>query len=177
MKLINSLFSVFIIFLFVSGCSGIDQKPGLVSSIQIIDFGQFKVEEVRRDQSENKGMGGVRISKNQKLLSSGVTFPIELGTNFGFRYKIIGIPSDGEKDITIKIIYPSKGIHNPKTGKTSNSYQSTKYMKFNRTYFHSYYFRHKWETVPGLWTFQVLVDGKIRAEKEFQLASVLTANQ
>lgn len=170
MKHTISFLLIFIHCLLLIGCSG-KQVVTQVSSVDIIEYGKFYAEESRRDFSINADMGGVRKSKNQKLIESGDTLSLELGKNIGFRYQVNGSPSSGEKEITLKIIYPSKGITNPKNGKAKSFYQATNTKEIGNIYFHSFHFRHEWEAVPGKWIFQVLVDGQIMAEKQFTMIS------
>lgn len=169
-KYISYLSIIVILFIFI-GCCYKGNVQLKVASIEIIEYGKFSTEETKRDFTRNSDMGGVRKSRNHKLIEHGDTFFIEIGKNIGFRYQIKGSPSNGEKEITLKIIYPYQGITNPKNGKTKHFYQSTSAKEIGKTYFHSFYFRHDWEAVPGKWVFQVLVDGKMMAEKQFNMTT------
>lgn len=173
MKIFQSSLLTFALFgsFFLNGCANIQHIPTEISSIEILEYGMFNAEEVKRDFSRNTDFGGVRISKNQKLEKSSKSIAIELGKSIGIKYQIHGSPQGAKCKITYKSIYPSIGLTNPKNDKTTYYYQSTKDKKIGKTYFNSYYFRHDWEAIPGEWIFQILANGKVMAEQKFILTN------
>jgi hypothetical protein len=94
--------------------------------------------------------------------------PALIGTTFGYRYTINGIPKDGHTDLTVKIIIPQPGLTNPEIGKTFHALVLLhKNLKISSTHHAFLTFEEKWDLIPGVWKIQVWYEGTRLIEKAF----------
>jgi hypothetical protein len=136
-----------------------------VSGARIIDYGLYVAEDVKTEKTD---YGTSAVSKVEKLIKQTDRVPARIGTTFGLRYRLEGKPKDGLVKLVVKVIIPSPGLTNPKTGKTFNSLSFTKVkVKIDKIHHELLTFEEKWDLVLGNWKIQILYEGKMVAEKTF----------
>jgi hypothetical protein len=165
--------SVLLAFSFVAalfpslGCS---QTPK-VSAIEIVNSGMMAVEKT---DAQRKAPGTLTGSEKD---TSGVhvavkaqtdVIPAILGTSFGVIFKVVGEPEGAPVKYTAKLIHPP--ITNERTNTTMTEETSERVATLGKPSNDGFTFENKWELVPGKWTFQYLVEGKVLAEKSFEVA-------
>jgi hypothetical protein len=93
--------------------------------------------------------------------------PAKLGQRFGFGYVLSGGSSKTTVSITHARIFPNGGITNPKTGNLFPSEKVEFRWPIGEKSFIGYLFQEEYTLVPGVWTFQVFVGGRLLLEKSF----------
>ncbi|MGO8926027.1 MAG: DUF3859 domain-containing protein [Limisphaerales bacterium] len=101
-----------------------------------------------------------------KVLRSTTNVPARVGTRFGFRYEIIGTPTNAPIILTMVGKHPP--IKNSKTGKleTRDTYRLRSWI--GKTYT-STSLDEESDLVPGKWTFEVWHEGKKLREQSFHV--------
>lgn len=99
-----------------------------------------------------------------KLLKSTTNVPARIGVRFGFRYEILGTPTNAPIILTMVGKHPP--IKNATTGKidTKDTYSLRSWI--GRTYT-SNSLDEESDLVPGQWTFEVWHEGKKLCEQSF----------
>ena len=147
------------------GCAAAPPKEENVSA-KILDYGIYdeKVEEILKDESVPCGTRGrVRYS----LIEETDRIPAKLGTSFGFRYNLYGVPEKTKLKLKRIFIFPKQGLTDIAKGKTHYNAQLDDELTVRENMEIGYKFEHQWELVPGKWSFQIWYEGKKIAEKSF----------
>ena len=113
-------------------------------------------------------MGGYRyVHAKGELIKDTATIPAVLGTQFGFRYVVIGEPKGANVPIRIVAHYPEGGRTNP-AGKTAakDEFPGTRTIGGAPNLF---FFNMIWGNVPGVWTIEVWSKDRKLAEQKFNL--------
>jgi hypothetical protein len=90
----------------------------------------------------------------------------KLGLSFGILYKIVGPAKPIKVPGEIRIIFP-KPMTDPKTGKSSDRFLMKKSYTPDEVTYNGYAFDDEWEIIPGVWIFEVWVNGQKLVEKSF----------
>lgn len=85
---------------------------------------------------------------------------------FGYQFRVTD-PALVGKTLTIRKIVPR--ITNPKTGESATVVESEITASAGMTHLNAYGFDYDWERAEGEWTFQVLYQGQVLAEKKFKV--------
>ena len=105
-----------------------------------------------------------------ELVRSTHDIPAEVGTRFGFRYRINGQPEGAPVKISIVVVFPDPGLKTP--GKTFATPDLRYYYKgkVGETAYFSYFLEHFWQVMEGPWAFELWCQGRRLAKKQFTLA-------
>jgi hypothetical protein len=99
-----------------------------------------------------------------KLLKSTTNVPARVGIRFGFRYEILGTPTNAP--ITLTMVGKHPPIKNSTTGKTETKDTYSLRSWIGKTYT-SNSLDEESDLVPGQWTFEVWHEGKKLCEQSF----------
>ncbi len=152
------------ILLFAAGASGAAAKDG--SRVEIVDYGIYdhSVDEVVKDPKElareRSIVSGVRIR------IQAIEIDAQPGRMFGFQFRIAD-PSLAGQTLTLRKIVPK--LTNPATGESSTVMESEVVASPGTLHLNAYGFDYDWEMAEGYWTFQVLHNGQVLAEKRFKI--------
>jgi len=133
----------------------------------IVSFGRYDTRIAGKpEKAERTASGVVQPVDGHKLLEQTDLIVGQPGNTFGIELKLENFPS-GTASLTIRTTHPP--LTNPKTGKTTtvSEYDWTSATGEN-TYF-CFSFDDGWEIAEGVWTMQVLHEGKVIAEKKFKI--------
>ena len=161
----------FLISLFVAIALNI--QPALagmtVTDVEIIDYGimSAKVAKTIKDQTLVQGAHHSMLAGKFKKRTTEI--PAQKGLKFGITYLIKGYPIGSKVKVDFTVLYPQPGLTNPATGKTDNQSMLQLVKKIGRITATGYVFNQKWEMVPGKWTFQIWIEGRLLAEKNFNV--------
>jgi hypothetical protein len=86
--------------------------------------------------------------------------------SFGILYKIVGPTNPTKVSGEMCILFP-KPMTDPKTGKSSNRFLMKRSYTPGEVTYNGYAFDDQWEIIPGIWIFEVWVEGQKLAEKSF----------
>ena len=98
-----------------------------------------------------------------KLLKSTTNVPARVGIRFGFRYEILGTPTNAP--ITLTMVGTHPPIKNPTTGKVETKETYSLRSWIGRTYTSNSL--EESDLVPGDWTLEVWHEGKKLCEQAF----------
>jgi hypothetical protein len=138
-----------------------------IEGAEILKFGIYKTEILRKEAASGAAGGTKGVVKNQKLVEPTTRIPAHKGVEFGFEYDIKGQSAGDAVEVTNKYLHPP--VTNPQTKKSFTSQTTNGKQKIGRTAYIGYEFEHDWEVVSGTWTLQVFCQGKKIAEKSFQV--------
>jgi hypothetical protein len=140
---------------------------GEASRISIVDYGIYE-HRVERFEVEPKHVSGERvIVTNVTLLRHAEEVDAQLGRMIGFQFRVTD-PALVGKTITVRRIVPK--LTNPKTGQTATVIERDILVAYDgQLMLNAYRFDYDWEMAEGLWHFQVLLDGRVIAEKTMKV--------
>jgi len=138
-----------------------------VWGVDVVQYGTYaaKVQEV--EETEKSPGGKRRVVMVPEFHEETFRIPAILGTRFGFRYIINGVPNGAEIPIVIRKTYP--GLKDPRYDKPIFNHAYTQIHRIGEPNGTGYGFDHPWELVCGTWTFQLLYEGKILGEVSFEV--------
>lgn len=138
-----------------------------VRGIDVVEFGIFKLDKVGERESKNTTSGSFNVTKEERLIKGTDKVVATVGTHFGFRFKLNGLPEGQKVLLQGRVLHPQ--ISNPETQKMSiiDSWEIEETI--GHTNYIGWSFDHDWEIVPGKWTIQLFYGSKKLAEKIFKV--------
>jgi hypothetical protein len=135
--------------------------------IAIVDFGIYE-HRVERFEPEPRHVSRERvIVTNVTLLRSADEVDAQLGRMIGFQFRVTDPALVGQK-LTVRRIVPP--LTNPKTGETATTIERDIVVTHaGQLMLNAYRFDYDWEMAEGIWRFQVLLDGRVIAEKTIKV--------
>jgi hypothetical protein len=146
-------------------------EAATVDRIEIIDRGVYEIVAGAETKDEETPTGVITATETEKLVTPGNAVTAAIGVEFGFRYRVVGVPDGADVSLDMVYTYPAPGLKSPDeaTPITETRYSRTK--KIGATEYLGYAFENAWEIVPGTWTFAVWHDGKKLAEERFEVSA------
>jgi hypothetical protein len=89
----------------------------------------------------------------------------QLGTSFGFRYRILGVPAGAT--VTIRTRHPR--LTNPETGRSMNYGERDQVVNPGEERYTGYSFDATYEIAEGEWSFQIIYQGRVIGEQKFKV--------
>ena len=160
--------TVFLLFL-LAVCSinpAASQSPR-VDRIEVTEFGIYDLKTVRKTTVSGTATGSYLVTEG-KLTESTTTIPARPGISFGYSYRIIGTPANGQVKLKDVNIVPAPGLRNPRTGETIFR-EEVDVVKSVRGIHRSDYTLSETSLLPGTWTFQLWIGNRKMAEQTFLL--------
>jgi len=153
---------------FLAAAAFADEPKAQVSAITVVEQGIYKCEVLKLVEDLRVPSKQRAIIDSAKIVQETTCIPAVLGTRFGFRYKVDGVPSGRKIDLVMVGIYPNDGVKDPTRDKPLKTFRYTTPYAIGEGYrYTDYSFDHEWEIVPGEWIFQIWYDGKNYAEAKF----------
>ncbi|MCW5770986.1 MAG: DUF3859 domain-containing protein [Rhodospirillaceae bacterium] len=134
--------------------------------VAIVDYGIYDhvVTEIVKDPKEVAGERS--LVANIKVREQTTTIDAQRGRMFGFQFRV-NDPALIGKTLTIRKLVPR--LTNPKTGRSTTVMEDSVVAQAGVDHLNAYGFDYDWERAEGEWTFQVLHEGKVLAEKKFKV--------
>lgn len=147
--------------------AGVAQTATAEPSGKIVTFGRYEIVETGRpEKAERTVAGEVKPVETRRLIQQTDEVVGQLGNTFGFEVNLEGLPS-GPVNLVVRTIHPP--LTNSDTGKTMTvSEYDWPVIGREKVYF-GFTFDYRWEIAEGIWTKQLLYNGKIIAEKKFKV--------
>ena len=142
-----------------------------VDGIEIVETGLYRVEVAKTTQAAGAATGVQDELSNVKLVSSTTTVPAQVGTKFGFRYRVLGSPDRASVKLTVIVRFPGEGLRNPKTGERKAQDVTMWTRNIGAVTYNGYSFDAGWELVPGTWTYEISHEGRKLAEHRFTVVN------
>ena len=133
--------------------------------VEIVDFGIYD-HTVTAVIPEPKDVAGERTTvANIRLREKTEVIDAQKSRMFGFQFRVTDPAHYGKTLVTRKLV---PRLTNPKTGRSATMVEG-EVVAGPGTFLNAYGFDYDWERAEGEWTFQVLHDGKVLAEKKFKV--------
>lgn len=134
--------------------------------IEIIDYGIYDhtvtavIPEPKDVAGERTTVANIRLREKTDLIDA------QRSRMFGFQFRVTD-PRLYGKTLTTRKIVPK--LTNPKTGRSATVVEGEFVAGPGTVFLNAYGFDYDWERAEGEWTFQVLHEGKVLAEKKFKV--------
>jgi hypothetical protein len=136
------------------------------SQVEILDYGfydvsvQGQVPAPEDISGERNVVGNVRLERQTEEIDA------QLGRSFGFRFRVTDPMLIGRK-LTLRTIFPP--LTNPQSRRTMTTQDREFVAMGGEPLYDGYRFDYDWEMAEGIWTFQVLENGRLLAERKFKV--------
>jgi hypothetical protein len=138
--------------------------------IEITDYGIYSSERTNDTKAApGTATGLVTNRTSTTLIKTTTTVPARIGSQFGFRYRVIGQANGAIVNLKRIILVPQPGMRNPATGNTTVRDEYAYQKAIGGTGFASYALDDEWEVVPGTWTIEIWDGNGKLASKSFDL--------
>ena len=134
---------------------------------KIVSYGRYEIVETGRpEKAERTVAGEVKPVETRRLIQQTDEVVGQLGNTFGFEVDLEGLPP-GPVNLLVRTIHPA--LTNSETGRTMTvSEYDWPVVGRNQVYF-GFTFDYRWEIAEGIWTKQLVYNGKVIAEKKFKV--------
>lgn len=133
--------------------------------VEILDHGIYTTGPRTTVPMPISVSGKMNLVANVRLVEKTREVMGQLGTSFGFRYRIHGVP-DGAT-VTIRTRHPR--LTHPDTGKSMNYGERDQTVTSGGERYTGYSFDASYEIAEGEWSFQILYEGRIIGEQKFRV--------
>jgi hypothetical protein len=134
---------------------------------QILAYGRFETRRTGEvEKGERTASGELRSVDAHRLLQQTEEIVGQLGNSFGLDLRLENFPP-GPAMLTIRTLHPP--LTNPKTGKTMTVSEYDWAVSGREGVYFGYTFDHGWEIAEGVWTKQIVYNGRVIAEKKFKV--------
>jgi hypothetical protein len=134
--------------------------------VEILDYGIYD-HSVTAVIPEPKDVAGERTTvANIRLREKTEVIDAQRSRMFGFQFRVTD-PALYGKVLTTRKLVPK--LTNPKTGRSATTVEGELVAGPGTVFLNAYGFDYDWERAEGEWTFQVLHEGRVLAEKKFKV--------
>lgn len=133
--------------------------------IEILDYGTYATGTRTTVPMPISVSGKMNLVANVRLLEKTREVMGQLGTSFGFRYRVHGVPAGAT--VTIRTRHPR--LTHPDTGKSMNYGERDQTVANGGERYTGYSFDASYEIAEGEWSFQILYEGRIIGEQKFRV--------
>jgi hypothetical protein len=133
--------------------------------IEILDYGVYATGTRTTVPMPISVSGKMNLVADVRLTEKTREIVGQLGTSFGFRYRIIGVP-DGA-NVLIRTRHPR--LTNPDTGKSMNYGEREQSVNAGGERYTGYSFDSSYEIAEGEWSFQIIYEGRVIGEQKFKV--------
>lgn len=141
-------------------------------SADIVEFGVYKAGNLKQVEDEPSPTGTRNKVTGLQLVEQTERIPGKLNNRFGVKWKINGPVKDENIEYIRMVKFPRP--MKKADGSTQEVYRSTKPAKVGQITYDGYGFDNEWEIIPGIWTFEIWVQGKKLAEKSLTVYAPTT---
>ena len=134
---------------------------------KIVTFGRYEIVETGQpEKAERTVAGEVKPVQTRRLIQQTDEIVGQLGNTFGIEVDLEGLPP-GAVNLVVRTIHPA--LTNSDTGKTMTVSEYDWPVAGREKVYFGFTFDYRWEIAEGIWTKQLVYDGKIIAEKKFKV--------
>lgn len=135
--------------------------------LAIEDYGIYDAVVTGQVDAPQDISGQRNIVGNIKLIRKTRELAAYPGRSFGFRFKVTD-PSLLGKRLVLRTRFPK--MTNPETGKVSTG-QEREFLvsTINTVQYDGYRFDYRWEMAEGIWSFEIIYDGKVLTKQTFKV--------
>jgi hypothetical protein len=133
--------------------------------VEILDHGIYATGARTTVPMPISVSGKMNVVADVRLLEKTSEVMGQLGTSFGFRYRIHGVPEGAT--VTIRTRHPR--LTNPDTGKSMNYGERDQTVTDGGERYTGYSFDAGYEIAEGEWSFQILYEGRVIGAQKFRV--------
>lgn len=133
--------------------------------VAIIDHGIYATGPGTRVPMPISVSGQMNLVTNVRLTKETREVMGQLGTAFGFRYRVEGVPAGAT--VTIRTRHPK--LTNPETGKTMDYGERDQTVSPGEERYTGFSFDATYEIAEGDWSFQIVYRGHVIGEQKFKV--------
>lgn len=134
---------------------------------KITAYGRFDTRRTGEvEKGERTATGELRSVDRHRLIQQTEEIVGILDNSFGIELKLENLPP-GPVMLTIRTLHPP--LTNPTTGRTMTVSEYDWAVSARDNVYFGYTFDHGWEIAEGLWTKQILYNGRVIAEQKFKV--------
>jgi len=138
-----------------------------VTRIDVLDTGTFVTETGAVTPDANMPHGETVAVTGATPVDTATTVPAVIGTDFGFRYVVVGSPEGAPVALDFVSIYPEPGLADPEADAPFREARFTREKAIGVPDYFGYKLEEPWEAVAGEWRFEIWHDGRKLAERTF----------
>jgi len=143
--------------------------------IERIRFADYGIYTVDRDIQGRDALGINRAAaSNVRHAATLRTVPAQIGTTFGFRYKLIGKAHAAPVELRQVVIFPSPGLTPPLSPKPITQDEFVLQARVGEMNYASYTLEDAFELVPGDWVFEIWHGSRKLATQAFRVERMPT---
>lgn len=137
------------------------------SQVDIKDYGFYDLSVDGSVPAPDDVSGTRNVVSNIRLQRQTDEIDAQLGRSFGLRFRIAD-PALVGQTLTLRTIFPP--LTNPESKRTMTTQDRPFAVSSTAdVLYDGYRFDYDWEMAEGIWTFQVLHNGKVIGEKKFKV--------
>ena len=139
-----------------------------VERIDILESGLYAATTTGTNAAPGTAAGITHVVGQVKFYQQTNRVPARIGTRFGISYVVVGSPQG--QSVATRVIWrlPAPGLRNPKTGNVyRETTEDTTKAIGSRDSLTGYRFDEEWELVPGDWTLELWVGGRMLATRTY----------
>lgn len=133
--------------------------------VEILDFGTYETGTRTSVPMPISVSGKMNLVSHVRLTKETREVMGQLGTSFGFRYRIHGVPPGAT--VTIRTRHPR--LTNPDTGKSMNYGEREQSVTSGEERYTGFSFDATYEIAEGEWSFQIIHEGRVITEQKFKV--------
>ena len=142
-------------------------QPPHVDRIDVAEYGLYTAQVSSEVMAPGTSTGTTKLLTDIQHTVTTRTVPARIGVHFGFRYTVIGAPAGETVRLHMVTILPSPGLTDPANPQPKLRSEYDMARTIGERLYRDYSFEHDWELVPGVWTFQIWLQGRMLAEQQF----------
>ncbi len=136
-------------------------------SATITSYGRYDTQRTGEiEKSERTASGELQSVSAHRLIQQTDEIVGQPGNSFGLELRLENFPP-GPATLTIRMLHPP--ITNPNTGRTMTVSEYDWPVAMRDNVYFGYSFDHGWEIAEGIWTKQIVYNGRVIAEKKFKV--------
>ena len=157
-------------FLLLFTSYGAQAQTAKISDIEFTQYGIYTVDR----QIQGRDALGINkaAASNVRHAATMRAVPAQIGTTFGFRYKLIGTPPDFPVELRQVIIFPSPGLMPSPTFPPIMQDEFMLQTRIGETSYASYTLEDRFELVPGTWTIEIWYGSRMLGTQHFKLVNL-----
>jgi hypothetical protein len=133
--------------------------------VEILDYGTYATGPRKTIPMPVSVSGTMNIVSGVRLMRQTREVIGQLGTSFGFRYRVLGVPPGAK--IVIRTKTPM--LTNPETHKSMDYAEREQAVMPGEERYTGYSFDSTYEIGEGDWTFQIIYQGRVIGEQTFKI--------
>ena len=133
--------------------------------VEILDYGTYETGTRTSVPMPVSVSGKMNLVSHVRLTQETREIMGQLGTSFGFRYRIHGLPEGAT--VTIRTRHPR--LTNPDTGKSMNYGEREQAINGSEERYTGFSFDATYEIAEGEWSFQIIHEGRVIADQKFKV--------